>query len=139
MKKTKIEGYGIGDSSFQAAGGESGITHLVSEFYKIMSTNDEYQSIFKMHARETPEAIDRLVKFLCGWMGGPKLYRMHYGAISIPQVHAHLPIQENERDLWLSCMKQALNHQPYDEKFKLYLLEQFAIPAEMIRKRCHGC
>ena len=136
MNISNPNGYGNGDNSFQAAGGESGIHRLVTDFYHIMSTQEKYHVIFQMHKRVIEESIDRLERFLCGWLGGPRLYREKYGPINIPQVHGHLVIQSQEKDLWLSCMNEALKLQPFEESFKQYLMEQFAIPAERIRAQC---
>ncbi|MGH7180399.1 MAG: hypothetical protein ACREJN_00290 [Nitrospiraceae bacterium] len=36
--------------------------------------------------------------FLCGWLGGPKLFSEHYGPISIPGFHKQFPIGIDERD-----------------------------------------
>jgi hemoglobin len=127
--------YGIGDASFQAAGGEAGIRQLVDDFYVIMSARTESQRIRHMHKQDLSIVTDKLASFLCGWLGGPRLYSEKYGPIQIPRAHAHLDIGEVERDAWLLCMREALVKQPYAEDFKSYLMVQFAIPAERCRTR----
>ena len=67
-------------------------------------------------------------------MGGPRLYYEKYGPINIPQVHSHLNIDEQARDMWLSCMSLALDQQGYPKSLVDYLLSELAIPAELIRK-----
>jgi len=47
-----------------------------------------------------------------------------------------LVIHENERDMWLDCMQESLEKQPYPDDFKVYLLEQLKVPAERIRIAC---
>ncbi|MEM7501583.1 MAG: group II truncated hemoglobin [Pseudomonadota bacterium] len=123
--------YGQQDTTFRAAGGESGIARLVDSFYDIMSTKPEYARIYAWHPNDEM-ARDKLARFLCGWMGGPKRYREKYGPISIPKVHAHLPITEAERDMWLNCMAAALAAQPYADSLRRYLLEQLAVPANHV-------
>lgn len=130
-------GYGHLDTSYQCAGGETGIRQLVDAFYEVMSSNSAYQRIYQWHP-DIPQARDKLARFLCGWLGGPKRYQEKYGSISIPRSHAHLAVSEIERDQWLACMAEALEHQEYPESFKTYLMEQLSKPAELIRKTCEG-
>lgn len=128
-------GYGDGDASFQAAGGEAGIRRLVDDFYDLMERLPETQAIRAMHPADLAQSRDKLARFLCGWLGGPELYREKYGPIRIPSAHAHLHIGTKQRDAWLSCMQQALEQQPYATSFKAYLIAQLAIPAERCRTR----
>lgn len=125
--------YGIGDASYQAAGGEAGIRTLVDDFYDAMAQLPEAEKIRKMHPADLTISRDKLTLFLCGWLGGPQLYAQKYGPIRIPQVHSHLAIGRSERDAWLRCMQEALKIQPYAAEFKKYLLEQLYVPAERSR------
>jgi hemoglobin len=125
--------FGMGDASYQAAGGEQGIRQLVDDFYDIMATLDSSQHIFNMHPHDSPEdqprTRDKLAMFLCGWLGGPIRYADKYGEISIPRAHAHLAIGGEEMSAWLRCMKLAADKQPYSDEFKHYLLTQLSVPA----------
>lgn len=127
--------YGDGDTSFRAAGGETGIRRLVDDFYELMEQLPETQEIRAMHPADLTQSRDKLARFLSGWLGGPRLYHEKYGPIRIPSAHAHLNIGTKQRDAWLSCMHQALEQQPYATRFKVYLIEQLAIPAERCRTR----
>jgi len=121
--------YGELDGSFLAAGGETGIFALVEDFYRQMETLPEAKLIRSMHPQDLTESIDKLARFLCAWLGGPKLYREKYGSISIPRAHQHLKISTIERDAWLLCMQQALLNTQYPDDFQQYLLTQLAVPA----------
>jgi len=125
--------YGQGDASFQAAGTQVGIRKLVDDFYDVMERHDDAKKIRMMHPHDLEESRDKLVLFLCGWLGGPRLVREKYGSLSIPQAHSHLRIGGTERDAWLMCMEEALKPQPYADDFKVYLLTQLAVPAERCR------
>ena len=129
-----IQPYGHDDNSFQSAGGEDGLQKLVEEFYSVMSSEPKASHIRQMHPEDLTESIDKLARFLSGWLGGPKRFREKYGSISIPKVHSHLVVLESERDAWLICMHRALASQPYTDSFKAYMLEQLFIPAERIRQ-----
>ena len=87
-----------------------------------------------MHKEDLHIIKDKLSLFLMGWLGGPRKYSEKYGGISIPMVHQHLVIGEEERDAWLFCMNEALKQQDYDADFKQYLIEHLAFPAERIRQ-----
>ena len=134
LRELNMQKYGVMDASYQAAGKEVGIRKLVDEFYHQMQTLKKSQTIFSMHSDDLTLIKDKLSVFLMGWLGGPRDYAKKYGQMSIPMVHRHLQIGEEERDAWLSCMKEALKYQDYAEEFKQYLLFELAKPAEAIRR-----
>jgi hemoglobin len=127
--------YGVEDASFQAAGGEVGIRKLVEVFFDRMGTDLRFKVIYDMHPEDKEVSRDKLARFLCGWLGGPKLFQKKYGGISIPRVHEHLAIATPERDQWLTCMRETVAEQPFDTEFKTYLMEQLFVPAEGVRRR----
>ena len=127
--------YGVGNASFQAAGGQEGIFALVENFFDRMGSDERFATIWHMHPDEKDVSRDKLARFLCGWLGGPKLYNEKYGAIGIPRVHAHLDIKTPERDQWLTCMSESVAEQPFSPEFKAYLMEQLFVPAEAVRRR----
>jgi len=128
--------YGKDDATYQAAGQRAGICALVGTFFDIMSSNPAYRRIYDMHPPNNEVSRDKLALFLCGWMGGPRFFVEKYGSVSIPGAHAHLDITEVERDMWLSCMREALVVQDYSPALQVYLLEQLAFPAERVREAC---
>jgi len=134
--------YGQADASFREAGGEEGIRLLVDSFYDQMRDNPRYQKIWQWHPGLTSDdqqkelSRDKLARFLCSWMGGPKRYQETYGSIQIPRVHKHLKVTEVEKQMWLNCMRDALALQNYPADFRHYLLKQLSVPAEMIRRTC---
>ena len=129
-----MQKFGVLDGSFLAAGGEQGIKKLVDEFYHQMETLKQGKHIRAMHTDDLEVIKDKLSVFLMGWLGGPRNYAKKYGQMSIPAVHKHLVIGEEERDAWLYCMNEALKQQDYDEEFKQYLIRELARPAEAIRR-----
>lgn len=133
-KYSGVQPYGSGDASYQAAGGYDGLKRLVDDFYRLMETLPEARGIWAMHNHENMAAIhDKLTRFLCGWLGGPKLFSEKYGPIIIPAFHRQFPIGSQERDAWLLCMAKAAEQQPWPEDFRRYLLEQLYVPAERSR------
>lgn len=128
--------YGVKDASYNTAGKLEGITTLVNTFYTYMDTVTDAKNIRDMHPKDLEHSREKLTLFLCGWLGGPKLYQEKYGAISIPGVHQSFQIGTTERDAWLSCMEMAIADQDYPEPFKTYLLKQLFIPADRVRAVC---
>jgi hemoglobin len=127
--------YGIEDASYQAAGREIGIRKLVDDFFAHMGSDSRFKVIYGMHPEDIEVSRDKLARFLCGWLGGPKLYQEKYGGISIPRVHEHLTIATPERDQWLTCMRETVAEQPFESDFKTYLMQQLFVPAEGVRRR----
>ena len=127
--------YGTGDASFQAAGGIAGIEKLVNDFYQQMDTVPQAKLIRKMHPTDLSVSKDKLARFLCGWLGGPKRFQEKYGSISLPNAHAQFEIGLSERDTWLLCMEKALDQQPYPVDFKAYLLKKLMFPASKIQNK----
>lgn len=128
--------YGRKDASYQAAGGFDGLTKLVDAFYQHMQTNDFSKRIFDMHTADNSLSKEKLVYFLSGWLGGPRIYQEKYGSISIPGSHQHLDIGRNEKDAWLRCMRLAIAEQNYTQDFSDYLLKQLSVPANRVEMAC---
>jgi hemoglobin len=125
--------YGVGDCSYKVAGELVGITQLVTAFYNNMQAFKEAKKTRDMHAEDLSQSGKKLVYFLSGWMGGPRLYAEHFGSINIPQAHKHLSVGVAESEAWLLCMQKSVDEQPYAESFKTYLMQQLRVPAERIR------
>lgn len=135
MNSKKCE-YGVADASYQAAGGLAGITRLVNAFYDNMEQFSESKKIRNMHPKDLTDSRQKLVYFLSGWLGGPTLYSQHYGSINIPAAHKHLSVGADESEAWLFCMQKAVDSQPYESSFKIYLMQQLRVPAERIKAAC---
>lgn len=133
---TDSSAYGVGDNSYNAAGGLDGLTRLADAFYKHMQSLPEAKTIRDMHKPDLSESSKKLAYFLSGWLGGPKIYSETFGSIIIPQAHKHLDIGHDEVEAWILCMQKAVEEQPYQEAFKAYLIEQLRVPAERIRLAC---
>ena len=132
MNSGEVERCGEGDASFRAAGGVSGITKLVDDFYQLMDELPEARNLRHMHPRDLGESRDKLARFLCGWLGGANRFEQKYGPIRLPAAHAHLRIGPAECDAWLLCMQRAIAKQDYAPEFSAYLLNQLHVPADRV-------
>ena len=122
-----------GMDAYRAAGELAGLTSLVDAFYANMDAFPEARVIRDMHPDDLTESRKKLTYFLCGVLGGPRLYIDHYGGINLPDFHRQFPIGTGERDAWMFCMQQAIAVQPYEASFKEFLVARLSIPAERIR------
>lgn len=125
-----------GLDAFNVLGGLQGVRTLADNFYDIMTNMPEAQKIRDMHPADLATTRENFALFVCGWLGGPPLYKEKHGAIDLTKLHALLDINEAERDMWLSCMAQALDQLEIAEEMKDFLLERFRRPADKI---CDWC
>ncbi len=130
----KDQSYGHDDSTYKAVGEYAGLVKLVDHFYDAMDSLPQASKIRAMHRSDLTNSRIKLVHFLSGWMGGPQIYAEKFGGIDIPQAHAHLLIDESDRDAWLGCMQVALSELDYPQDFQDYLMAQLFRPAERIRQ-----
>ncbi len=128
-----MSSYGVGSTSYEAAGGYDGISRVVDLFYDFMDSLDEAKTIRALHEAELSLSREKLKAFLSAWLGGPNRYRERFGPIAIPAAHSHFSIDEAERDAWLLCMNRAVAEQPWDSEFKTYFMRAIAVPAERVR------
>ena len=121
---------------FEMLGGVEGVRALANSFYDTMSSLPEARTIRERHPKNLQTTCENFTLFLCGWLGGPSLYKEKYGSLDLTSLHAFLKINEPERDMWLSCMEQAIEKLDIEDDLKEHLLERFRIPAEKI---CNWC
>ncbi len=124
------------DNAFDLLGGVVGVKILANCFYDVMEELPRARKIREMHPRDLKDTRENLALFLCGWLGGPPLYKEKFGTANLAGIHVHFDINTDERDTWLACMNLAIEKQPIDEKLKIYLNKRFEIPAEKIRITC---
>ena len=123
-------------STFERLGGVEGVRTLANCFYGIMDSMPEARKIREMHPRNIEVTCENFTLFLCGWLGGPPLYKEKYGSLNLTGLHALLKINESERDMWLLCMEQAIEQQDIEDDLKKELIARFRVPAEKIYNWC---
>jgi hemoglobin len=120
---------------YERIGGEEKVRELVERFYELMDNLPETYGIRKMHPGDLKGSIDKLFKFLSGWMGGPQLYVQEFGEPFLRRRHFPFAIASAERDQWMMCMRQALIDVVEDEKLRRELADAFARLADHMRNR----
>ena len=123
-------------SAFEKLGGRAGVRTLADCFYGIMSSLPEARKIREMHPSNIEATCENFTLFLCGWLGGPPLYKEKHGSLNLTGLHALLDINEAERDMWLACMDQAIEQQDIEDDLKRELATRFRVPADKIYNWC---
>lgn len=120
---------------YELIGGDAKVRALIDRFYDLMDTAPEFYLIRKLHPADLSGSRDKLYRFLSGWLGGPQLYAEKYGHPMLRARHLPFAIGTNERDAWITCMRQALDSTVEDEKLRSWLIEQLFKTADWMRNR----
>lgn len=116
-------------------GGANGVRRLVDRFYQLMDTLPEATRIRALHPQDLSGSADKLYKFLSGWLGGPALYVQEIGNPMLRWRHLPFPIETQDRDAWLLCMKRALDEFDLDPLARMQLDQAFFKTADHMRNR----
>lgn len=122
-------------SPFDALGGETGVRALVDRFYDLMEFDERFAGIRALHPVRLDDSRDKLFWFLCGWLGGPDHFQQRFGHPRLRARHLPFPIGVDERDQWLSCMGDAMDHLEIDGPLREQLAEAFQRTADWMRNR----
>jgi hemoglobin len=122
-------------TAYSALGGAEKLRALVERFYRLMDEQPEYYPIRKLHPQDLSGSVDKLYCFLSGWMGGPPLYLQKYGQPFLRARHLPFAIGVAERDLWLACMRQAMDEERVEANLREALAQAFAKTADHMRNR----
>ena len=125
-------------SLYASIGGETAVAELVCEFYRVMDTSPEAAGIRAMHPQDLFGSIDKLSKFLCGFLGGPALYAENYGSPALRARHRPFNIGADERDQWLWCMQSAIDTTVTDQLLADQLMVSFGKMADHLRNSEDG-
>jgi hemoglobin len=121
-------------SLYELIGGESGVQQLVKVFYDIVETHPVGQKLHLLHLRGNGVAHSRVEQFnfLSGFLGGPKLYVEKHGHSNVRNMHEHVIINKESKDIWLSCMNMAIDQVGIKTSTKEQLMKNFTLVAEKL-------
>lgn len=101
-----------------------------------MDEDPDYHAIRKLHPETLEHSSLKLHHFLSGWLGGPPLYAQRIGPPMLRARHLPFSIGKVERDLWLACMRRALDDcDAGTPEFREWLLQQLFGTADWMRNR----
>lgn len=120
-------------SPFEWIGGEARVKALVERFYDLMDLEPAYAELRAAHGSDLATARDKLLWFLCGWLGGPSYYTDQFGHPRLKMRHMPFTIGILERDQWLACMDQAMGETGVPETLRARLRGSFFQTADWMR------
>jgi len=118
---------------FAQLGGEAVVIKLVDAFYRHMGARLDTGVIRAMHAADLASTKAVLVRYLCEWLGGPKVYSAQHGHPRLRMRHAAFAIGEAERDAWLACINAALTDVGAEPALHTALMASFSKTADFLR------
>ena len=97
-------------------GGEDALRELVEHFYDLMETLPETATLRALHMNGHGFAHTRSEQFdfMSGFLGGRQYYLEKHRHLNVREIHAHIPIRNEDAEVWLQTMDQALcdlNHE----------------------------
>lgn len=122
-------------SLYQQLGEEPGIRALVEAFYDIIEQDEDARQLHLLHLRGHGVAHSREEQFnyLSGFFGGPSRYVQKHGHSRLREIHEHVPIGPEMRDLWLKCMARAVDRVGMSDALREPLMRHFTRAAETAR------
>lgn len=120
---------------YERLGGEPAVRALAQRFYQLMDQLADTAEIRAMHARNLKASEEKLFLFLSGWLGGPPLYVEKYGHPRLRQRHMPFPIDDQARDQWMRCMRQAMVDVGIEDSLRQELEAAFFQVADFMRNR----
>ena len=92
-------------------GGEEPVAELVTRFYDLMETRPEAYEIHRLHFRGHGLEHTRAeqLNFMIGFLGGRQYYREKHGHMDLKEIHAHVPIREEDAEIRLETWEMALS------------------------------
>lgn len=120
---------------YHLLGGEGVLRRLVNRFYEIMDTDPRAAKVRAMHGLHLAHANEKLFMFLSGWLGGPSLYIEQFGHPRLRARHLPFPIDEQARDEWMLCMRQAMAEIPMEESLRQHLDQALFNTADFMRNQ----
>jgi hemoglobin len=103
--------------------------------YQALGGAEKMRALVKLHPQDLSGSAEKLYLFLSGWLGGPPLYQQKFGHPFLRARHLPFSIGELERDLWLACMRQAMQDLAVEAGLGAVLADAFAKTADHMRNR----
>jgi len=101
--------------------GESNIFKMLEDFYVELG-NSDIKHLFPADVKEASKKSGAFFVFL---LGGPPLYQQKHGSPMMRQRHLAFTINENARQVWLSCFRKTLIDSDRKYHFPAEFLPEF--------------
>ena len=126
-----------GRSLYAELGGEDAIRRLVEAFYDVIEQDEAAAELHLLHRRGhgVAHAREEQFNYLSGFFGGPSYYVQKHGHSRLREIHEHVEIGPEMRDLWLACMRKAVVQAGLPEHLREMVMRHFTFAAETTRNR----
>jgi hemoglobin len=101
--------------------GEANIFKMIQDFYLEL----ENSSIRQLFPKNMIEASKKSAAFFVFLLGGPPLYQEKYGPPMMRKRHLPFVIDDQARQIWLSCFKKVLFEADKKYNFPSHHIDQF--------------
>lgn len=126
-------------TAYHRLGGEKRLRALSHRFYALMASEPEYQALRALHPADLSESEEKLFAFFSGWLGGPPLFEQKYGHPRLRARHLPFRIDKQQRNLWLHCMKRAMEAEISHRPSRQAMLKALVGLADHMRNVDEGC
>jgi hemoglobin len=115
-------------------GGEGGVHVLVNQFYDLIESLPQGETIMAMHQNGYGLAHVRPAQFefLCGFFGGRRYYMERNGHMNLREIHAHVEIRVQDAEDWLWVMNKAMEDTAVQEPMRGQIMATFTRAAHML-------
>lgn len=120
-------------TAYDLVGGEARVRELVDRFYDLMDLEKEFAELRAIHPASLDGSRDKLVWFLCGWLGGPNHFIERFGHPRLRARHMPFEIGITERDQWMRCMALAMQDVGLPDDLQMRLMQAFFQTADWMR------
>lgn len=120
-------------SAYDQLGGEEPVRRIAHRFYRLMASDPDYADLRALHPQDLAGSELKLFQFLSGWLGGPPLFEQAYGHPMLKARHMPFEIDKRQRNLWLHCMKRALELEVSNRKVRRAMLNALISLADHMR------
>ena len=120
-------------TGFLRIGGAPAVAALVDRFYERMDTLPQAAGIRGLHAPDLTATKDVLRRYLGQWLGGPALCSQERGHPQLRRRHLRFAIGPAEREVWMLCMRGAIEDVVADVALREELLAALFKLADWVR------
>lgn len=98
-------------SIYSLVGGEDAVYKLVNSFYDIIESHPGSHKLHVLHLCSNGIPHSRVEQFnlLSGFLGVSSLYVEKHGHSNVRQMHEHVEIDNEAKDIWLKCMSMTID------------------------------
>ncbi|GAA5193973.1 group II truncated hemoglobin [Ferrimonas gelatinilytica] len=126
-------------TAYEQLGGEERLRALCHRFYALMDSEPEYRDLRALHPASLAGSEEKLFDFFSGWLGGPPLFERKHGHPRLRARHLPFRIDKRQRNLWLHCMKRALEEEISHRPSRQAMLKALVDLADHMRNVDEGC